>query len=332
MTAGATGEINNNPRYYQRIMAKRKYSDKKRNIEPAVQTVTVVTPVTTGNTTGQYTLDLSQIASLINRRFYRQGINWAVAGFKIFTLTSGSIRIHKLQNTWVTSNAWEKAFRKWNKQQMDAVEDMGAESAVAAFRDFKIHMDDVHVTDGFASNLLPIDAFGIPIQTGEWQPSQVVIPNDGAPGVTNEYFVQMNGASSAAAKSIIGGYAFSRSYPQSPDPVSPAVETSWLNRMFDVGDENDDVLDNATDRNDQLPYNQTAYPGSSTNFAGLQIHDQASITATTIGGTTRLKGGNFPCGLVRFQHDPAESANLVIQIDLIPGSHRGYLCESMTEM
>ena len=314
-------------------MAKRNYSSKKqKRMDPAVQTVTLITPTTLGGQTGSHTIDLSQVASLINRRFYRQGINWAVAGFKIFTATPGSVAIHKLQNTWVTGNAWEKAFRKWNKQQMDAVEEMGAESAVAGFRDFKIHMDATHVTAGFGANLLPTDSTGTAILAGEWQASQVVIPNDGAPGVTNEYFVQMNGASSAAAKSIIGGYAFSRSYPQSPDPVSPAIETSWLNRMFDVGDENDDVLDNATDRNDELPYNQVAYPGSSTNFDGLQIHDQSSITGTTIGGTTRLKGGNFPCGLIRVQHIPLESANLVIQIDLVPGTHRGYLCEPMKEM
>ena len=313
-------------------MAKRNYSKQSNKIEPSVQTLTFATPTTTGGATGNHTIDLSQVASLVNRRFYRQGINWAVAGFKIFTATPGAVSIHKLQNTWVTSNAWEKAFRKWNKQQMDAVEDMGAQSAVAKFRDFKIHMDATHVTAGFVGNLLPIDGNIAAILPGEWDASQVVIPNDGAPGVTNEYFVQMNGASTAAAKSIIGGYVFSRSYPQSPDPVSPAVETSWLNRMFDVGDENDDVLDNATDRNDELPYDQTQYPGSSGNFTGLQIHDQSTVTATTIGGTTRLKGGNFPCGLVRIQHNPLESSNLVIQIDLILGNHRGYLCEPMTEM
>jgi len=312
-------------------MAKRKYS-KQSNIEPSVQTLTFVTPAVSGGAVGNHTIDLSQVASLVNRRFYRQGINWAVAGFKIFTAASGSVSVQKLQNTWITGNSWQKAFSKWNKQQMDAVKEMGAESAVAKFRDFKIHMDADHVTAGFGGNLLPIDSNTTAILPGEWEPSQVVIPNDGAPGVTNEYFVQMNGASSAAAKSIIGGYKFSRSYPQSPDPVSPAVETSWLNRMFDVGDDNDDVLDNATDRNDELPYDQIAYPGEAANFAGLQIHDQSSITSTTIGGTTYLKGGNFPCGLVRIQHLPVETSNLVIQIDLIPGNHRGYLCEPMTEM
>ena len=47
---------------------------------------------------------------------------------------------------------------------------------------------------------------------------------------------------------------------------------------------------------------------------------------------TRIKGGNFPCGLVRFDWTPETTSNIVIQIDLVPGNHRGYLCEPMTEM
>ena len=312
-------------------MAKRKYS-KQSSIEPAVQTLTFATP---GAGAGTWFIDLSQVASLVNRRFYRQGINWAVGSIKFLSTRGGQANVYKLQNTWVTANAWQKAFSKWNKQQMDAVRDMGAESAVAKFRDFKVFMNADHVTAGVAANLLPVDSTGVAVLPGEWEPSQVVIPNDGAPGVTNEYFVQMNGASTAAAKSIIGGYVFSRSYPQSPDPVSPAVETSWLNRMFDVGDENDDVLDNATDRNDELPYDQTQYPGSAGNFGGLQWHDIVqlhSTSGTTSIGTQMGKGGNFPCGLIAINWTPEESANLVIQINLIPGSHRGYLCEPMTEM
>ena len=317
-------------------MAKRKYSTKKqKRMDPAVQTVTLITPTTAGGATGSHTIDLSQVASLINRRFYRQGINWAVAGFKIFTATPGSVSIHKLQNTWVTSNAWEKAFRAWNKQQMEAVEDAGSESAVARFRDFKVHMDVTHVTAGFAGNLLPSDSLGNPAIAGEWEASRIVLPNFTG-DTPAERFLHMDGinVNGTASRGVIEGYADSRAYPQSPDPVSPDMDSTanWLARMFDDGNDIGEVLENATDRNDNLPYDQENYPGGQTNLPGLQIHDQSSITATTIGGTTRLKGGNFPCGLIRVQHIPLGSANLVIQIDLVPGTHRGYLCEPMTEM
>ena len=143
----------------------RKYSAKKRSnkIEPAVMTLSFATPSTGTGVAQRSYVDLSQVASLVNRRFYRQGINWAVSGFKVTSLQPGTVSCYKLPNTWVTSNAWEKAFRSWNKQQMEDVEESGSESAVARFRDFKVFADVDHVTKFLASgsdlnatNLLPV--------------------------------------------------------------------------------------------------------------------------------------------------------------------------------
>ncbi len=306
-------------------------------------TVTTNTPTVAGGSTGSFTMDLSQVASLINRRFYRQGINWAVAGFKVFTSpgVSGQVSVKKLPNTWVTSNAWEKAFRAWNKQQMEAVDDSGSESGVARFRDFKIYADETHVTAGFGSNLLPLDG-QLPVAQayapGEWEESLIVVPNvDGVTIAPAEYKLHMVGVNNNAglSRGIIEGYADSRAYPQSPDPVSPVISSgqNWLRDMFDVGNDNSEITENATDRNDNLPYPQVDYPGGENQAPTLQVHDFSFITTSTIGGTTRLKGGNFPCGLMRVDWAPSDTeSNIRIQIDLVPGNHRGYLCEPMTEM
>lgn len=320
----------------ENIMARRTSN----KIQPAEMTLQLLTPSVPAGTVGSFTADLSQIASLVNRRFYRQGLNWAVAGIKILTANTGSVSVSKLPNTWVTSNAWEKAFRAWNKQQMDMVDESGAQSAVARFRDFKIYADVQHVTDTFANNLLPYDgAFPpAPFAPGEWEASQIVIPNSGAPGVNVEWSLHMVGVNfnnPGLSRGIIEGYADSRAFPQSPDPVSPNMDSTnnWLSQMFDTGDNIGAVLDNATDKNDNLPYPQVDYPGGETQAPTLQTHDFAFITTSTIGGITRLKGGNFPCGLVRFDWVPSDTtSNIRIQIDLVPGSHRGYLAEPMTEM
>lgn len=308
------------------------------NIEPAVQTLTFtgITAPPSGVNTSY--IDLSQCASIVNRRFYRQGLNWAVAGFKI-TAAGGSaiVQVSKIQNTWVTSGSWEKTMRHWLKQQNDAIASAGAQSAVARFRDYKVFMDDAHVTQFINAgnnlnntNLIPFPGQG----TGSWQPSEVVVPNDGATGVTGEYFLKFYGGSDANAKAIVDGYAKSRSFPQSPDPVSPSIETSWLSEMVDVGEIQSEVVDNATDTNQNLPYDQNTYPGQPTNNDAAQLHDQSYLTTTTIGGTTRLKGGNFPCGLIRLNtvNLGGEPLELTLQVDLMPGPHRGYLCESMVEM
>jgi len=323
-------------------MAKRKYSSKSKNIEPAVQTIVLSTPPVAAGTTGSFTIDLSQVASLVNRRFYRQGINWAVAGIKILTQTNGFVSVTKLPNTWITSNAWEKAFRMWNKQQMEAVDDAGAQSAVAKFRDFKVFMDTTHVAAGYGSNLMPLDAAGNNPLPGEWEPSQIVLPNTVADASgtfinAGERFLHMVGinVNGTVSRGVLEGYADSRAYPQSPDPVSPDIgdAQNWMARMFDVGNDIPESLENATDRNDELPYDQVNYPGGSLNMPGLQFHDQSAITPSTIGGHTFLKGGNFPCGLMRFNWNPSDvTANIAIQIDLVPGAHRGYMCEPMTEM
>ena len=228
-------------------------------LQPAVKTITLATQTVGPSSTGVRYVDLSQIASIVNRRFYRQGLNWAVGGFKITTSGSantGSVIALKIQETWVTSGAWEKVMRHWLKQQNDAIREMGAESTVAKFRDFKVFMDTNHVAafkaagnDLNASNEIP-PGYAV----GEWQPSQVVIPNDGAPGVTGEYYVKFYGGSDADAKDMVGGYAFSRALPTSPDPETLQVETSWLNLMQDVGNNSDEIIDNAVDTNDNLPY------------------------------------------------------------------------------
>ena len=319
-----------------KFMARRKSN----KIQPAVMTIAMQLPVGAASST----VDLSQVASLLNRRFYRQGLNWAVAGFKIVTqgATTGGVTVSKLPNTWVTSNAWEKAFRAWNKQQMDAIEEAGAESAVARFRDFKVHADVEHVTAGFAGNLLPIDLAGAPYAAGEWQSSNIVIPNNQLDATGSRvdpielklHMVGVN-ANGATSRGIIEGYADSRAYPQSPDPVSPDIANAnnWMRDMFNVGNDNEEITGNATDKNDDLPYPQVNYPGGQTQAPTLQLHDSTIVSSTTIGGSTRLKGGNFPCGLIRFNTNLTAGDQLpVLLIDLVPGNHRGYLCEPMTEM
>lgn len=306
-------------------------------MEPAPMTITLATPDTVG---GSYTADLSQIASLINRRFYRQGLNWAVAGFKIFSTGTGAFSISKIPNTWVTANAWKKAFEAWNRQQREALAESGGQSAAAKFRDFKVHMDVTHMNATFLGNLQPIDASGNAAMPGEWEASRIVLPNHaGVPGDTQRRFLHMVGTNinGTTSRGVLEGYADSRAYPQSPDPVSPDLDdpNNWLARMFNTGDDIADILENATDVNDDLPYDQVNYPGGQTNMPGLEYHDVAqlvSYSGTTNVGTQTLKGGNFPCGLIRFDWTPEGSHNVVIQVNLIPGHHRGYLCEPMGDM
>ena len=93
---------------------------RKSKIQPAVQTMVFRFDVDSGQQMNF--IDLSQCASILNRRFYRQGLNWAVSGFKVLTQQEGEISIQKLPNTWIMSNAWEKSFRAWQQMIKNATD------------------------------------------------------------------------------------------------------------------------------------------------------------------------------------------------------------------
>jgi hypothetical protein len=335
----------------------RKYSGKKRmsKIEPAVQTLTFALALPAGNSNSF--VDLSQVASLVNRRFYRQGINWAVAGFKILTNAGdvGGITIQKLPNTWVMSNAWEKGFRSWQRMNDLALEE--SESIRPRFLDFKVYADADHHVAGTAANLLPITFVG-PATPGEWEMSKYVIPRtDSTTGVPADREVIATGASYSGAGasgfnavSLIEGYASSRGLPNVLDPNVPddAADASgvapqnWMAALFNEGTEQDEsILEDMIAENNIAPYPfendgvnvDTMYPGGANQLSGLQIHDLSNVSSTTVGGTTRLKGGNFPCGLIKLSATNwSQVSTITLTIDLIPGNHRGYMCEPMTEM
>ncbi len=348
--------------------SKGKMTRRSKKIEPAVMTITLSTPSVTAGSTESFYCDLSQMASLVNRRFYRQGISWAVAGVKILTSIDGSITTRKLPATWTMSNSWEKGFRTWQKMNDDALEETA--SVKPRFLDYKIYADARHHNKGYAANLLPVtytvDAAGVITATtatpGEWIPSKMVIPDTtlGATGGVQEREIIAvggnypgNGFSGLNAVSLIEGYAASRGLPAISDPNTPddandadgVSPENWLQATFNEGTQQDaDVLDTmagVTAENNIAPYpfendgtaTDTMYPGGANQLNGMEIHDISYITPSTIGGITRIKGGMFPCGLMAFDWAPGSvSGNIAIQIDLVPGHHRGYLCELMTEM
>ena len=299
------------------------------------------------------------MASIVNRRAYRSGINWAVAGFTLHTAPAagvGQLFIRKLPQTWTMSNAWEKGFRAWQRMIDNATDESGAQSIKGRFLDFKVFANDNHQLLGVAENALPAvlddtggwDAY----KTGEWDVSTLQIPD--ATGAVTEFQIIAVGDNTATAKSLIAGYELSRALPYEDDPNVPALANdSWMVDLFSDGTAQDDLVIRGLEvQGDQAPYpfeggknigggvyTATQYPNGANNVPSLVYHDQANVTTTTIGGKSKLDGGMFPCGLIELQYpasfgqDPATTAyNAVLQIHLVPGSHRGYMCESMTDM
>jgi len=298
-------------------------------MQPAVMRMTFNVPADV------HYLDLSQCASILNRRFYRQGLNWAVAGITFVDEdggAAGKVSVDKLHNTWVTSNAWEKGLRVWNKMNQEFALDMNP-SVKPRYYDFKVHMDTSHVAGGFAQNLIPRGY--TTAQIGEWIASEVVVPQAAGGGAVNTYHVKMNGATDANAKGIIEGYQDGRSVPNSPDPDVPAnLSINWMSAVFNEGTlQTAAVLQDIEDQNDETPYDLDRYPGAGILPGApftLEAVDTVVFSGTTVSSRNRVGGFNAPCGLIRINH--LAGNDLTMYLDLVPGDHRGYLCQKMTEM
>ena len=102
-----------------------------------------------------YYIDIAQCLSLLNRRFYRQGMQYAVEDMEVLSDGVNEVAVYRLPHTWIVASAWEKCMRNWKEQQDEAADDAGLETLTARYRDFKVYMDTIHANAGFAANALP---------------------------------------------------------------------------------------------------------------------------------------------------------------------------------
>ncbi len=305
-------------------------------------------------------IDLSQCASILNRRMYRQGLNWAVAGMSVFANgTNKTVRIATLQKNWATFNSWKKGFALW-REMNDQVLD--TEPGIQGkYTDFKIFMDRSHmqnyidngeqtdITDSAGHTLLPIVASPsdgsslLPSNTNrEWVHSEYIIPQAGgaAPPVTAR--ITMNGGSGVASSTpsvgLISGYGLSRSRPQTEEPnVAATSADAWMNALFSMADTDDEVRTNLVEDNDKAPYAiagansvEERMPGGEFNLAGLELVSPpiTSSAGTDYAGRTQIPGFTAPCGLIYIRNDGA----VTVQVHLVPGDHKGYMAVPMQEM
>ncbi len=308
-------------------------------------------------------VDLGQVHSLVNKVSARQGYEYVVQSLEIGVQGGGVFNacIMRLPEHWPCVNAWEKTMRLWLEQQNETADEAGLESTVARYRDFKIHFDTDHITAGFAANLIPagfvLDDPGSTVDAYEWQPSVVVIPNDAVVGTTTEVSLMMLGDDVGANRAgMIKAYADSRARPQVQDPNIVDVSTGGLfGEMFDVGMDDDVIVDNFQDTNNEPPYliykgsADEAYPGGSFQgaFFGTQLDgtfvDILGVNAGQNYNSDTCPGFVAPCGLIKINYNAAgvslpNPANvgdmpfgLWMKITLAPGNYKGVLAQSMQE-
>lgn len=287
-------------------------------------------------------IDLAQCLSIVNRRMYRQGMNYAVSAIEVYSPSSGRFEVNSVPTTWVADNATTRGYLAWMEQRREVLKEQP--TMKGAWGDYKIHLDVQHATDGFGLNITPVDSNGDPYQLGEWIASELVFPvtgGSGGTGAANQQTMHVVGNNIPAGNftvsktsfSLIEAYANSRRTPQSPDPSTTGVSTtqnpyatlSVPDSMFQ------DVAENLLDNNNEAPYDIDDYPGGEINAPQAQYVDQALISNYG-DASTFSKGviGSFiaPFGLIKLTPKELDADTVVsVVVRLAPGNYKGVLAE-----
>lgn len=309
-----------------------------------------------------YTIvDTASLLSQINRRAYRQGMEFAYDKLEIFQTDPAEeslVRVYTLPNTWVTVNAWVKAYEMWKQQQEEAMESADSWSIRASYRDFKVYYNQGHyegAQGGFDVNtavpagvitLAAAQAIDADAQM-DWLYSTFVVPNDeGSAGTTETYFAGILGPDDLGDeyRGLIHAYAQSRARPHPTDPsfvntnTSSTIDGGLYAEMADVGSDLKEVMDGVTGQNNSPPYvvggtvsTHEFYPGGSNlgNANGVE-RDWLTVRAITAGNplfTDQINGFTALLGLMMLYNDG--NASVTCRLHCSPGNYLGVAARPM---
>lgn len=299
--------------------------------------------ITHAGLTPVHYVDIAQCLSIINRRSYRQGMNYAVQSIEVFAGDGANMSIGIIPTTWVADNATTKAFESWKDQRAEVLKEQP--SLKAKWSDFKIFLDSAHAALGVAGNETPVDIVGNGFNLGTWDISQYVCPLPGADqadaGDASEVTFHVVGdhiptgnfdPSSSTSVGLVKAYAASRALPLAPDPATEGQYVTGFYNVNALPDEmQEDVMANVADRNSFPPYDVNDYPGGDTNAPTAQWVD--TLILNNYGDASAQFSDSSPpfvapFGLLRFYIDNSEEDNaLIIRVNCVPGNYKGVLAE-----
>ena len=309
-------------------------------IEPAVTTLNYEIQV---NTTGAPNfIDLASDLSNLNRRLYRQGMQYAVGGI---TFTEDlenidralDISVFTAGNTWVTQNAWKKGQALWMEMQKEVLD--SNPSVAGKWRDFKVLLAE---DQAFVNTRRALDGLAAPWPAGqEWVRSVYVIPQhdvDPATGqvlAAQEWTACLVGPDDVASKrfSLVKAYEESRATVNEQVPNVPAaLPTSFYLRLQDDGSQDPELAVVIENENDEPPYamGPGEYPGSESFGPTGALTRVGRGVMNNFTPTMTIPGFTAECGLIKIAATSSVgTANVRMQVHLIPGEYKGVMAVPM---
>ena len=287
-------------------------------------------------------IDIARALSIINRKFYRQGVYYYINSVEVYNNESGVIDLHTLPDTWVTKNAWNRGFQLF--QKMNSLTDSPVSGVTRPkYHDFKVYMNDTHRQRGSMNPVMStINGGTTEYEADEWEYSRFVtadsdgdLQNGEVNQEADDFFVHMLGGHTGdtdnwTSVGLIKSYAESRTTvpnqgSTSGNPDTNVDITDPLLNVFDFSSEEqmNDIIENLINHNDQPPYNQNAYVGE----LSTSLQHVARIgTEQGVGRIGRAAGFCAPMGLLCV--DPfGVSTDFRLVLNLAPGTYHGVYAE-----
>ena len=282
---------------------------------------------------GTQFIDIAKALSIINRKFYRQGVYYYVNSVEVYNNESGVVDLHTLPDTWVTKNAWNRGFQLF--QKMNALTDSPVSGVSRPkYHDFKVYMNATHRSNGSMNPIMTnINNGSSEYQADEWVYSEFISADDDGDGTqqADNFNVHMLGTHYGSASNwdsvgLIKSYAESRTTVQRTDLTDLEVDiTDPLLNIFDFSSEEqmNDIMSNLLEDNDEPPYDQNAYIGE----VSTSMQHVARIgTEVGVGRIGRAAGFCVPMGLLCVDPWDLETDFRVV-LNLAPGTYHGVYAE-----
>jgi hypothetical protein len=285
-------------------------------------------------------IDIARALSIINRKFYRQGVYYYVNSVEVYNNESGVIDLHTLPDTYVTKNSWNRGFQLF--QKMNAMTNTPVSGVVRPkYHDFKVYFNSTHQQRGSINPVMTtINNGSAAYAPDEWDYSRFVSAdsdgdlnqdNDALNQEADDFYVHMLGVHTGNSNNwtsvgLIKSYAESRTTVPNDDNINNVVDiTDPLLNIFDFSSEEqiNDIIENLISDNDKPPYDQNAYVGE---ISTSMQHVARIGTEVGVGRIGRAAGFCAPMGLICVDPwDVATGYRLVL--NLAPGTYHGVYAE-----
>ena len=292
-------------------------------------TVTRLSFECTGNST-QF-IDIGLALSKINRRFARSGVYYYVNSVEVYNNDPGVIDLHTVPDTYMTKNAWNYLFSKF--QKMNSMVD----TPPGKWHDFRVYMTTLHRSTGSLNPVLHgINSQSEAIDSNETSEYSLFTSADDDGDAVQEadnFYVHLVGphvGSSGNWVSIgaIQSYNAARSQvSMSGTPVTHADNpTDPILNMFDMSSEEflNDIAENLASMNDMPPYPADYMVGEDANH---MQHVARIGTETGVNRIGRAAGFCAPFGLICVDPQFDTSTNFRIVLNLAVGTYHGVYAE-----